>query len=76
MIALERFLADHYHELFGLICEAATAGRKGGELSLWLTQAGKTLKQRLRLQYESLGDKERLDVPASDKVSEKRKVGA
>lgn len=65
--AFERFVADHYHELFGLICEAATAGRKGGELSLWMTGAGRTIKSRLLAIYNDLTPKEekapRPDVP-------------
>lgn len=73
-ITYERFLAEHYHELFGLICEAATAGRKTGELSIWMTEAGRTLKRRLKAMHEDLSPA--VDVPQGPHVTKpERKVG-
>ncbi len=68
----ERFLADHYHELFGIVCDAATAGRKGGELSLWMSAAGKAVRARLRAIFDDLARDEK---PASNPAIPTRKVG-
>ena len=32
----QTYIEKHYDELLGLVCDAATAGRAGSELSLWL----------------------------------------
>ncbi len=48
------FIAAHYHELFGVIADAAVEGRRGAELSLWLRQQQVKLQDRLGRAYDSL----------------------
>lgn len=74
MLSRDQFVRDQYHELLGLVCDAAVVARHGVCLSKFISDAGKLVRDQLGAMYDALTESKRLDVPASDKLSEKKKV--
>lgn len=50
----EEFIRLHQHEFLGLLLDAVTARRSGGEQALWLDFAAKAIKERLGRAYDDL----------------------
>lgn len=48
------FLDRHRHEIIGLILDAATSGRTGADLSLWLRRVGGRVDDKLAQIWQEL----------------------
>ncbi len=50
----EQFVSLWEHEVAGIVLDAATAGRSGAELSVWLRMAMNKIRDRLGRAYDDL----------------------
>lgn len=48
----DEFLEKHFHEVFGIVCDAATNRKSGGELSLWMTAMKVRIHDKLRAAWD------------------------
>ena len=73
----QEFIDLHYHHFCGLLLDAVTHSRTGGELSLWLKMAQNKITDRLGKGYDDLtkprkGQHETNGQPTTDNGSEAR----
>lgn len=54
----ETFIETHYHELLGIVLDAAIGDRKGSELSLWIKAISHQIRLRLAAIYDQMTQKE------------------
>ncbi len=57
MLTRQQFIEAHFHELSGIILDAALAGRSGAELSIWLRNTQKKLSEKLGKVFDDLQPK-------------------
>lgn len=50
----EQFVRLHQYEFMGLLLDAVTARRSGGEQALWLEHATQAIRNRLARAYDDL----------------------